>query len=150
MNLKPTYVALFLGMALIGSASAAACDTDIEGSDAMKYNKSSIEVPASCKDFTVHLKNVGKLPKTAMGHNWVLATQADMAGIAKDGAAAGAAKNYIKDGDTRVIAHTTLVGGGESASVTFQTAKLKAGQPYAYFCSFPGHIALMKGTLTVK
>ncbi|MDR2154582.1 MAG: azurin [Burkholderiaceae bacterium] len=149
MNLKPTYIAAFLGLTLIGSAYAA-CDVEIEGNDAMKYNKSSIEVPQSCKEFTVKLKHVGKLAKAAMGHNWVLTAAADAAAVTKDGTAAGAAKNYVKDGDARVIAHTPLVGGGESTSVTFDTAKLKAGENYAYFCSFPGHAALMKGTLVVK
>jgi azurin len=146
MKLKQTCAAM-LGFALIGSASAAACDVEIEGNDAMKFNKSSIEVPQSCKEFTVKLKHVGKLPKAAMGHNWVLTAAADEAATVKDGMAAGAAKNYVKDGDARVIAHTPLIGGGESASVSFDVSKLKADQSYAYFCSFPGHAALMKGTL---
>jgi azurin len=146
MKLKQTCVAAFW-LALIGSASAATCDVEIEGNDAMKFNKSSIEVPESCKEFTVKLKHTGKLPKAAMGHNWVLTTSADEAGVVKDGMAAGAAKNYVKDGDTRVIAHTSLIGGGESTSVSVNTSKLKAGQSYAYFCSFPGHATLMKGTL---
>ncbi|MOA50824.1 Azurin precursor [compost metagenome] len=46
-----------------------------------------------------------------------------------------------------MIAHTKVVGGGESDSVTFEVAKLKAGEQYMFFCSFPGHAALMKGTL---
>jgi azurin len=146
MKLKHIGIAA-LGLALIGSASAATCDMEIEGNDAMKFNKSSIEVPESCKEFTVKLKHVGKLPKAAMGHNWVLMAAADSAGVAKDGAAAGLAKNYVKDGDKRVIAHTPIVGGGESTSVTFDVSKLKADQSYAYICSFPGHAALMKGTL---
>jgi azurin len=60
---------------------------------------------------------------------------------------AGLDNNYIKPGDDRVIAHTKVVGGGESDSVTFDVAKLKAGQDYMFFCSYPGHAALMKGTL---
>jgi azurin len=51
--------------------------------------------------------------------------------------------------DARVIAHTKVIGGGETDSVTFSTAALKAGEAYSYFCSFPGHSALMKGTLTL-
>ncbi|NOJ99709.1 azurin, partial [Corallococcus coralloides] len=72
----------------------------------MQFNKSAISVPQSCKQFTVKLKHAGKLPKTAMGHNWVLAKTADMQGASADGMAAGAEKNYVKDGDKRVIAHT--------------------------------------------
>ena len=52
-------------------------------------------------------------------------------------------------GDKRVIAHTKLLGGGESDAVTFPVASLKAGEAYTYFCSFPGHSALMKGTLAL-
>ncbi|MBO9652076.1 MAG: azurin [Variovorax sp.] len=146
MNLKNVCAAT-LSFALLGSASAATCDMEIEGNDAMQFNKSSIEVPQSCKQFTVKLKHAGKLPKAAMGHNWVLTTAADMQAVATDGIAAGLDKNYIKAGDTRVIAHTPVVGGGESTSVTFDTNKLKADQSYAFFCSFPGHSALMKGTV---
>ncbi|MDT4872980.1 Azurin [compost metagenome] len=85
-----------------------------------------------------------------MGHNWVLTTAADMQGAVTDGMAAGLDKNYVKDGDTRVIAHTKIIGSGEKDSVTFDVAKLKAGEQYAFFCSFPGHSAMMKGTLEVK
>ena len=129
---------------------AADCATTIEGNDAMQFNLKTIEVPSSCKDFTVTLKHTGKLAKNVMGHNWVLSSAADEAGINADGMSAGLDNNYIKPGDTRVIAHTKVVGAGESDATTFAVSKLKAGESYAFFCSFPGHAALMKGTLTVK
>ena len=129
---------------------AAECKVTVEGNDMMQFNTKAIEVPASCKDFTVTLNHTGKLPKTAMGHNWVLSTAADEAGINADAIKAGAAADYLKADDARVIAHTKLIGGGESDSVTFPVSKLKAGESYAFFCSFPGHAALMKGTLSVK
>ncbi len=139
-------VALCVGAAPVWAAD---CAVEIEGNDAMQFNKPTISVPASCKEFTVKLKHVGKLPKTAMGHNWVLTKTADVQPVANDGIPAGAAKNYVKDGDARVIAHTKLIGGGESDSVKFAVSKLKAGDSYTYFCSFPGHSAIMKGTLTL-
>lgn len=132
-----------------GAASAAQCDVEIEGNDAMQFNKPTIAVPAGCKQFTVKLKHVGKLPKAAMGHNWVLTKAADLQGVATDGIPAGVDKGYVKPGDARVIAMTRLIGGGENDSVTFDVAKLKAGDSYAYFCSFPGHSSVMKGTLTL-
>ena len=142
--------ALILAAAMASPALAAAkCDVVVEGNDAMQFNKPTISVPASCKQFTVKLKHVGKLPKTAMGHNWVLSKTADLQPVANDGIAAGAAKDFVKDKDARVIAHTKVIGGGETDSVTFSTAALKAGEAYSYFCSFPGHSALMKGTLTL-
>ncbi len=65
------------------------CEVDVESNDAMQFNTKSIAVPASCKQFKVNLKHVGKLPKAAMGHNWVLGKTADVQGIANDGMAAG-------------------------------------------------------------
>lgn len=147
-RMTPFLLASALALAS-GGAAAAQCDVEIEGNDAMKFDKSSIAVPASCKQFTVKLKHVGKLPKAAMGHNWVLTKAGDLQGVATDGIAAGADKGYLKPGDPRVIAATKLIGGGETDSVTFDVAKLKAGESYAYLCSFPGHSSMMKGTLTL-
>ena len=140
-----------LMMAAPLAAQAAECSVDLEGNDAMKFNKTSIEVPKACKDFTINLKHTGKMAKNVMGHNVVVAKTADMAGIDADGIKAGLAADYIKAGDTRVIAHSKVVGGGESTSFSIPVAKLTAaGAPLSFFCSFPGHAALMKGTLTLK
>lgn len=142
-----------IAIALLGLLStplmAAECSTTVEANDAMQYSQKTITVPKTCKTFTVTLKHTGKLPKTAMGHNWVLAHSTDEAGVVSDGMKAGAASNYEKPADTRIIAHTKLIGGGESDAATFNVAKLKAGETYAYFCTFPGHAALMKGTLSL-
>ena len=129
-----------------GPVLAATCDVEIESNDAMQFNKSSIAVPASCKQFNVKLK----LPKVAMGHNWVLSKASDAQGVAADGIPAGLDKAYVKPGDARVIAHTKVIGGGETDSVSFDVSKLKAGDSYAWFCSFPGHASIMKGTLTLS
>lgn len=133
-----------------GPLSAAECAITVEGNDAMQFNTKSIEVPASCKDFTVTLKHVGKLPKASMGHNWVLSKSADEAGVTADAIKAGAGADYLKADDARVIAHTKMIGGGETTDVTFPVSKLTAGEAYMFFCSFPGHASLMKGTLSVK
>lgn len=124
------------------------CATTIESNDAMQFNADSITVPASCTQFTINLKHVGTMAANVMGHNVVIAKEADMAGIAADGAANAA--EHVKEGDTRSIAHTKIIGGGESASVTFDVAKIKDGGPYKFFCSFPGHLALMQGTIQVQ
>lgn len=135
--------------AVVPGLAAAACSVDVQGNDAMQFNTKSIAVDKSCKEFTVNLTHPGKLPKASMGHNWVLTTQADMQKVATDGMAAGLDKDYVKPGDPRVIAYTKVIGGGEKASVTFDVSKLKAGEKYAFFCSFPGHWAIMKGELTL-
>ncbi|HET6632878.1 MAG TPA: azurin [Rhodanobacteraceae bacterium] len=129
---------------------AADCSTTVEANDMMQYNTSSITVPASCKQFTVTLKHTGTLARNVMGHNWVLAKTADEPGVDADGMKAGLDNNYVKPGDPRVIAHTKVIGGGQSDSVTFATSKLAAGGDYTFFCSYPGHAAIMKGTLVFK
>ena len=136
-------------MALPLAAQAADCSIDLESNDAMKFNKTNIDVPKSCKDFTVNLKHTGKMAKNVMGHNVVVTKTADMAGVNTDGIKAGLPNDYVKPGDTRVIAHSKVIGGGETTSVKIPVAKLGAG-PNSFFCSFPGHAALMKGTITLK
>lgn len=131
------------------AAVVANCATEIEGTDAMQYNVGSITIPASCTEFKITLKHTGQQPATVMGHNVVIAAESDMQGIETDGIAAGAANDYVKPGDTRVIAHTKVVGGGQSDSVSFPVSKLQSGGPYEFFCSFPGHAAIMKGTISV-
>jgi azurin len=130
-----------------GPALAAQCEAEIHGTDQMKFDKTSMEIPADCKQFTVKLVHTGKLPKTAMGHNWVLTKTSDTQAVASDGLKAGLPNDYLRKNDARVIAHTKMLGGGESDSVTFETSKLSAGGGYSFFCSFPGHSSVMKGTL---
>jgi len=133
-----------------GPAVVTDCATEIEGSDAMQYNVSSIVVPSSCKDFKITLKHTGTMPVTAMGHDVVITKQSDMQAVDADGVAAGAAAGYVKADDSRVIAHTKLIGGGETTSVSFPVSKIQGDGPYVFFCSFPGHSALMKGTISVQ
>lgn len=143
---------LFATVLVLGapSAMAATCSIDIEGNDMMKFNVANIDVSKACKDFTINLRHTGKLPGNVMGHNVVVARASDVKGVDADGIKAGLAADYVKPGDARVVAHSKVVGGGERTSVKFPVAKLAGGAPYAFFCSFPGHSALMKGTITLK
>lgn len=140
-------LALLAAGGIAAPAMAADCAVTVEGNDQMQFNVKNIEVPKSCKSYTVTLKHVGKMPKSSMGHNLVLTTAADATATAADGMKAGAAADYVKAGDTRVIAHTKVIGGGESTNVVIDVAKLKTGTDYTYFCSFPGHSFIMKGSL---
>lgn len=129
-------------------AVVANCAATIESNDAMQYDADSITVPASCSTFTIHLKHVGQMPVAAMGHNIVVAKEADMRGIAADGMTV--TPEHLKAGDDRVIAHTAMIGGGGTSSLSFDVALIKDGGPYRFFCSFPGHLALMQGSLQVQ
>ena len=134
---------------LAASANANECELTIESNDMMQFSTKSLTAPKSCKEVTVTLKHTGKLPKNAMGHNWVLSKQADIPDIASDGMGAGLDKNYLTEGDSRVLAATKIIGGGEQTSVTFASNLLKEGENYAFFCSYPGHYAIMQGTFTL-
>ena len=129
-------------------ATVANCATTIESNDMMQYNVDAITVPSSCGTFTINLKHVGKLPVAAMGHNVVISTASDMPGIARDGMTVS--PEHIKAGDSRVIAASKMIGGGESTSVSFDVSKIKSGGPFKFFCSFPGHLALMQGNIAVQ
>ncbi|UNU72569.1 azurin [Moraxella nasovis] len=120
------------------------CATTVESTDGMKFTTDTLKVNKACPQFVVTLKHTGKLPASSMGHNIVIAKATDVADIAKDGAAAGAAADYIKAGDDRVIAHSDIVGGGEETKFTIDPTKLTDGN-YEFFCSFPGHVSVMKG-----
>jgi azurin len=143
--------ALLIGAAQLISAPANAagktCKLDITGNDAMQYDKTTLAVAADCTEVELTLKHIGKLPAQAMGHNWVLSKPADAGPVATAGLAAGLKANYVPADDKRVIAHTKVVGGGESDTIKFPTSALKKGETYAYECTFPGHNAIMKGTL---
>ncbi|MGB0133212.1 azurin [Dokdonella sp.] len=141
---------LFATAILFASPAAfAACSAVINGNDAMKFDLDLIEVPSVCKEFTVTLTHSGKLARNIMGHNWVLSRTADLKAIATEGMSAGLDNSYVQPDDKRVIAYTQVIGGGESTSVTIAVDTLSAGADYTFFCSFPGHWSLMKGTLKV-
>ncbi|MDH5822236.1 azurin [Luteimonas sp. RD2P54] len=130
-------------------AQAAGCSATVEANDAMQFSTRALSVPASCKEFEVTLKHTGQLPVVAMGHNFVVGKTADIGGINAEGMAAGAENDYVKPGDARVIAASSLVGGGQSTTVKIPVGKLKAGEDYTFVCTFPGHAAIMRGTLTL-
>jgi len=138
-----------LVLAFSAPVMAQQCSMDIESNDTMKFNKDSMTISKKCKEFTVNLKHVGKLPKASMGHNWVLTAKADMQGVVTESVKAGVANDYINPKNAKVLAHTKMIGGGETTSVTFPTSGLSSSTDYMFFCSFPGHAALMKGTLKV-
>ena len=49
-----------------------------------------------------------------------------------------------------VLAKTSIIGGGSQATLTIDASKLEKGGSYQFICSFPGHYAVMRGTLEVS
>ena len=153
LTILGAYNMLFGLAAMLASTNAAyanECEVAVESNDAMKFNTSNVVIPATCDDFTVTLKHTGQLPKQAMGHNWVMTTKANGQAVATEGMSAGLDNNYLKPNDARVIGATDVIGGGEETTTTFSVKDLDANEEYMFFCSFPGHIGIMQGTVTVE
>ncbi|MEO0575411.1 MAG: azurin [Pseudomonadota bacterium] len=142
-------VALFVLFLSLSGLANAQCAARIEVGDALKYSITDIAVDGECQDFSIELVHTGSLPSIAMGHNWVLSTMDDVDPIAQAGIQAGAENNYLSKDDGRVIAATKLIGGGEQDKITFSLTNLEKGKQYAFFCSFPGHTSMMRGTFVV-
>lgn len=131
------------------STSIIAQDTleiTIESNDRMQFNLDEITVEAG-QTVVLTLVHTGKLPKAAMGHNWVLLTEGT--DINTFGAAASkfADNGYIPEDTDQVIASTDLIGGGQETTIEFTAPE--AGT-YDFICSFPGHYAMMKGKFIVE
>lgn len=149
MHVHTSLLALAL-LACAGAAQAAPnCAIKLKGGDNMQFDQKSVSVSAGCKSITIEFEHTGKLPVAAMGHNVVITATPDADAVAKDGIKAGAAANYVPAGDARVLVATKLVGGGQSTTASLPGSKLKPGGAYTFFCSFPGHSSLMRGTVTV-
>ena len=96
---------------------------------------------------TIVFKNTATSP--AMEHNVVLLNANDEATINRVGQAAlSAGDNAYVPEDDAILAASPLAKPGETVEFTF-TAPSEPGQ-YKYICTFPGHYAMMRGTLTVK
>lgn len=147
--LKKTLMLVMFAALSTMTIAAQAKTVEIEGKNSLKFSQESITVKPG-EEVTIKLTNNTTLPSAAMAHNWILLS-ADADAEKVDEAASEAKDNeYVpSDMGDQIIAHTGLVGGGESDTVTF-TAPEEPGD-YTYICTFPGHFAAgMKGTLTVK
>lgn len=133
------------------SSAASAKDSDVTevtllATDQMKFNMSEIRVPAG-KPVKLTLRHTGTMDIKVMGHNFVLLTQGTEIPAFANKATEYPDNEYIPEDTDQVIAHTALLGGGQSDTIEFE-----APEPgtYNFLCSFPGHYALMKGTFIVE
>jgi azurin len=126
-------------------------EVTVQADDKMRFDVTSIEATPSQK-ISITLKNVGTTPKFSMGHNLVLLDKSiNEQNVSKflDSASSEAAHDYVPPDAKDVLAHTKLLGPGESDTITFR-APFVPGL-YLYLCSFPGHYSQgTKGFLTVK
>jgi azurin len=158
MKIKFTHflpaIALVFGALLCGCSSAPKGppkEVTIQVDDKMRFDLTTFDVkPGQSVSVTLH--NVGTTPKFSMGHNFVLLEQnMNTLNVSRflDVASMEAAHDYVPPSSKDVIAHTKLLGPGESDTVTFN-APVETGE-YLYVCSFPGHYSQgAKGIMNVR
>jgi azurin len=126
-------------------------EVQIQADDKMRFDVTAFEVQRHQK-VSVTLKNIGTTPKFSMGHNFVMLDKTVNTGNVTrflDAASTEASHDYVPPSSKDVLAHTKLLGPGESDTVTFDAPQV-AGE-YLYICSFPGHYSQgTKGFMTVK
>ncbi|MBX3252504.1 MAG: azurin [Chitinophagaceae bacterium] len=128
-------------------AAADAVALEITGNDVMQFDKKELRAKAGQK-VTLTLKHSGKLAKEAMGHNVViLKPDVDVAAFAMKAVDAKDNDYFPASEAANVIAHTKLIGGGESDTIEFTAP---AAGTYPFICSFPGHYGFMKGEFIVE
>ena len=119
----------------------------LDGMDDMKYDRTLFKVKAG-QTVTLDFKNIGKLPATAMSHNVVILKPGTDVQAFGEAAVAAAATEHIPPAmKDDVIAHTKLLGPGQSDQITFT---LPDPGVYDFICSFPGHFATMRGKIVAE
>jgi azurin len=126
-------------------------EVQIQADDKMRFDVTAFEANRGQK-IKVTIKNIGTTPKFSMGHNFVLLDRTVNTGNVTrflDTASTEAAHDYVPPGSKEVLAHSKLLGPGETDTVTFTAPQV--GGEYLYLCSFPGHYSQgTKGFMTVK
>lgn len=119
----------------------------ITGDDLMQYNKKELRVKEGQK-VRLTLRHIGKMEKNIMGHNVVILSQGTDPAEFAARAATERDNDYIPlNSDDQIIAHTQMIGGGQTTTVEFDAP---AVGEYDFLCSFPAHFALMQGKFIVE
>lgn len=119
----------------------------LTANDRMQFSDTLFKVKAA-QQITVKLTNIGKMPKASMGHNFtVLAKGADFTAYVTKALHASSTDYQPADMKSSVIAHTKLVGPGESDQITF---KLPNKGVFDFLCTFPNHYGSMRGKIVAE
>ena len=119
----------------------------LTGNDMMQYSTKELKVKAG-SEVTLTFRHIGKMDLKVMGHNFVLLKpDVNISSFSLEAANAGEAENWIPNDGKDVIAHTKMLGGGQSTSITFTAPAIGV---YDFICSFPGHSGIMRGKFIVE
>ena len=127
-------------------------EVTIQADDKMRYDVTAFDASPGQK-ISVTIKNIGTTPKFSMGHNFVLLDRiintGNIQSVFLDKASTEASHEYVPPGAKEVLAHSKLLGPGETEVVSFNAPYIPG--EYLYVCSFPGHYSQgTKGVMTVK
>jgi len=119
----------------------------LKANDNMRFDKELFRIRAG-KKINLIFKNTGAKSAASMTHNVVILKSgvdiADFADIAHN----AKTEQYVPSSlDSLIIAHTRLVGGGDSDQVEFIIPKPGI---YDFICSFPGHWGTMQGKIVAQ
>jgi azurin len=143
------YIFLLFSLLMSNIVYAENCEIKISGTDMMKYDLSEITIDTRCAETTILFKHAGKLPVGAMGHNLVIIEESQLYEIAqKIDFSIGSESGYLPKSEN-IIYKSEMIGGGESTELVVRSIKFDKNKTYLYFCSFPGHWALMKGKINL-
>ncbi len=118
----------------------------LHANDKMQFDKSEIVVYKN-QTVTLELIHTGDMPKSSMGHNFVLLDNSVSISTYSKKVLKEKDNEYIWKDSTKTLAYTKMLGGGESTEITFEAPEV--GE-YDFICSFPGHYSNMKGKFIVK
>ncbi len=121
----------------------------VTSDDSMQFDLKEFTV-VSGEMVELVLKNTGKLPKIAMGHNLVILNKGISPlkfGPMIMGMGASPTNPLPEASLPDVFAATRLLGPGESDTIRFTAPE--PGE-YQFACTFPGHYAMMRGVMVVK
>ncbi len=116
------------------------------GATEFMYDPTTLKAPAGSK---IKLKFSNKTnSKDEIGHSWVLVKAGQEESVIANAIAAGDDKDWLQEDDPGIIAHTSLIEGEQSNTITFDAP---ASGTYTFLCTFPEHYkGGMKGTLTIE
>ena len=88
------------------------------------------------------------MPKESMGHNVVVLTPGtDLAAFGGEAIKAADAEYIPATFGSSIVAHTKLLGPGDSDTIEFTFNEKGV---YPFICSFPGHYGVMQGQIVAE
>jgi len=121
----------------------------IEGHNNLRFTVETIKASPGEK-LKITMTTITDMDKSQMAHNWVLLKQGTDAMNFVTKGLQHTDNDFIDPAlEDKIIAHTDMVGGGETDSIVFTVPEKKG--TYEYICTFRAHYqAGMKGKLIVE